>query len=128
LWEIPTGSLAREMIAGGLRAKLACVDKKQLQNSFAGRDFDVALLSDLPPEVDPCGERGEFHTCVYDGPMFTAPVNLEAGEIVDRMVCVRGFHRPPRASQWELMFFDWQIHGSELMSKIQFLLKTKCLC
>jgi len=84
LWEIPTGSLAREMIAGGLRAKLACVDKKQLQNSFAGRDFDVALLSDLPPEVDPCGERGEFHTCVYDGPMFTAPVNLEAGEIVDR--------------------------------------------
>jgi uncharacterized protein (TIGR00290 family) len=84
LWEIPTDSLAREMIAGGLRAKLVCVDKKQLPGSFAGRDFDAALLNDLPPEIDPCGERGEFHTCVNDGPMFAVPVNLEAGEIVDR--------------------------------------------
>jgi uncharacterized protein (TIGR00290 family) len=84
LWEISTGSLAREMIAGGLRAKLVCVDKKQLPGSFAGRDFDAALLNDLPPEIDPCGERGEFHTCVNDGPMFAVPVNLEAGEIVDR--------------------------------------------
>jgi uncharacterized protein (TIGR00290 family) len=84
LWEIPTGVLAREMMAGGLRAKLVCVDKKQLPDSFAGRDFDAALLRDLPPEVDPCGERGEFHTCVYDGPIFAAAINLEAGEIVDR--------------------------------------------
>jgi uncharacterized protein (TIGR00290 family) len=84
LWEIPTDFLAREMIAGGLRAKLVCVDKKQLPGSFAGRDFDAALLNDLPPEIDPCGERGEFHTCVNDGPMFAVPVNLEAGEIVDR--------------------------------------------
>jgi uncharacterized protein (TIGR00290 family) len=84
LWEISTGSLAREMIAGGLRAKLVCVDKKQLPGSFAGRDFDAVLLNDLPPEVDPCGERGEFHTCVYGGPMFTAAINLAAGEIVDR--------------------------------------------
>jgi uncharacterized protein (TIGR00290 family) len=84
LWEIPTGVLAREMMAGGLRAKLVCVDKKQLPDSFAGRDFDAALLRDLPPEVDPCGEHGEFHTCVYDGPIFSAAINLEAGEIVDR--------------------------------------------
>jgi uncharacterized protein (TIGR00290 family) len=84
LWEIPTGELAREMIAAGLRAKLACVDSKQLNDSFAGREFDESLLSDLPPNIDPCGERGEFHTCVYAGPMFTAPLQLEGGEIVNR--------------------------------------------
>jgi uncharacterized protein (TIGR00290 family) len=84
LWEIPTASLAHEMIAGGLRAKLSCVDTKQLAASFAGREYDTSLLDDLPRETDPCGERGEFHTCVYDGPMFTAPLRLEAGEVVDR--------------------------------------------
>jgi len=84
LWEIPTGQLAREMIAGGLRAKLACIDTKQLPSTFAGRDFDDSLLQDLPPETDPCGERGEFHTCVYAGPMFTAPLPIEPGEIVNR--------------------------------------------
>jgi uncharacterized protein (TIGR00290 family) len=84
LWEIPTAALAREMIAGGLRAKLACVDTKQLPGSFAGREFDESLLRDLPLETDPCGERGEFHTCVYAGPMFTAPLNLEHGEVVNR--------------------------------------------
>ena len=84
LWKIPTDKLAREMIAGGLRAKLACVDTKQLPDHFAGREFDEALLRDLPAETDPCGERGEFHTCVYAGPMFTASLTLEAGEIVNR--------------------------------------------
>ena len=84
LWEIPTAALARDMMAGGLRAKLVCVDTKQLPGSFAGREFDAALLDALPPETDPCGERGEFHTCAYAGPMFTAPVQLEAGEVVDR--------------------------------------------
>jgi uncharacterized protein (TIGR00290 family) len=84
LWEMPTDALARDMIASGLRAKLACVDTKQLEGAFAGREFDAAFLNDLPPQIDPCGERGEFHTCVYDGPMFTGPVTLEAGEIVDR--------------------------------------------
>ena len=84
LWEIPTDTLAREMIAGGLRARLASVDTKQLPAGFAGRDFDQVLLSDLPPGTDPCGERGEFHTCVYGGPMFTAPLHLATGEIVDR--------------------------------------------
>jgi diphthamide synthase (EF-2-diphthine--ammonia ligase) len=72
------------MIAGGLRARLSCVDTKQLPAAFAGREFDAALLRDLPPEADPCGERGEFHTCVYAGPMFAAPLPLQTGEIVDR--------------------------------------------
>jgi uncharacterized protein (TIGR00290 family) len=84
LWDVPTGQLAREMIAGGLRAKLACVDAKQLPANFAGREFDEALLRDLPASADPCGERGEFHTCVYDGPMFRDAIPLDAAEVVDR--------------------------------------------
>ncbi|MGD0893071.1 MAG: ATP-binding protein [Terracidiphilus sp.] len=84
LWEIPTDELAQTMIAGGLRAKLTCVDPKQLPASFAGCEFDAALLKALPSGVDPCGERGEFHTCVYDGPMFTAPLHLDTGEVVER--------------------------------------------
>ena len=84
LWEIPTDQLARDMIAGGLRARLACVDPNHLPASFAGRDFDDALLSDFPAAVDPCGEHGEFHTCVYAGPMFTVPLALQAGEVVQR--------------------------------------------
>lgn len=84
LWEIPTGQLARDMIADGLRAKLVCVDPRQLDPSFAGRDFDARFLDDLPESIDPCGERGEFHTCAYAGPMFTAPIPMNAGEIVTR--------------------------------------------
>ncbi|MGC1461110.1 MAG: ATP-binding protein [Terracidiphilus sp.] len=84
LWQIPTRELAREMIAGGLRARLSCVDTKQLPAEFAGREFDPAFLSDLPPETDPCGERGEFHTCVYAGPMFNAALPIATGEIVNR--------------------------------------------
>lgn len=84
LWEIPTAQLAREMIAAGLRAKIACVDTKQLDGSFAGRDFDLDLLRDLPAGIDPCGERGEFHTCTFAGPMFAEPVRLEPGETVNR--------------------------------------------
>lgn len=84
LWLIPTAEMAREMIGGGLRAKLTCVDTQQLPAEFAGRDFDEALLRDLPPQVDRCAERGEFHTCAYAGPMFRAPIPLEAGETVLR--------------------------------------------
>ena len=84
LWGIPTAELARTVIAGGLRARVACVDSKQLPASFAGREFDEAFLADLPAGTDPCAERGEFHTCVYAGPMFSAPLRLEAGEVVDR--------------------------------------------
>jgi uncharacterized protein (TIGR00290 family) len=81
LWELPTASLAREMIAGGLRARLCSVDSKALDASFAGREFDLALLEDLPATVDPCGENGEFHTFAYDGPMFRSPMHVERGEI-----------------------------------------------
>jgi uncharacterized protein (TIGR00290 family) len=83
LWEIPTAQLAREMIAGGLRARLSCVDTRQLDAAFSGREFDEALLSDLPAAVDPCGENGEFHTCVYAGPMFRSPISIESGEVRD---------------------------------------------
>lgn len=81
LWQIPTAQLARDMIGSGLRARLSCVDSRQLDAAFAGREFDVALLADLPASVDPCGENGEFHTCVYDGPMFGTPIALESGEV-----------------------------------------------
>jgi uncharacterized protein (TIGR00290 family) len=79
LWELPTALLARDMIAGGLRARLSCIDSRKLAEGFAGREFDAALLADLPESVDPCGENGEFHTCVYAGPMFAAPIPIEAG-------------------------------------------------
>lgn len=74
-----TASLAREMQAAGLQARVCCVDTRQLDAGFAGRRFDAALLADLPPGVDPCGEHGEFHTCVTDGPMFDRPLQLEEG-------------------------------------------------
>jgi uncharacterized protein (TIGR00290 family) len=83
LWEIPTDRLAREMIAGGLKARLTCIDPV-LPREFAGREFDLKLLEDLPESVDPCGENGEFHTFVYDGPMFRSPIAIESGEVVDR--------------------------------------------
>jgi uncharacterized protein (TIGR00290 family) len=84
LWQRPTAPLAREMIAGGLRARLTCVDPRALPDRFAGRDFDAALLAELPATVDPCGERGEFHTFAYDGPMFSRPVPIRSGEVVTR--------------------------------------------
>ena len=84
LWKIPTDQLARQMIAGGLRARISCVDTEKLPASFAGREFDEDLLRDFPPEIDPCAERGEFHTCVYAGPMFSAPLPIVTGEIVTR--------------------------------------------
>jgi uncharacterized protein (TIGR00290 family) len=84
LWGLPTAALARDMIGAGLRARITCVDPKQLARDFAGREFDAALLSDLPAAVDPCGERGEFHTFAYAGPMFSRPMAVETGEIVER--------------------------------------------
>jgi uncharacterized protein (TIGR00290 family) len=79
-----TPALARAMIDAGLRARLTCVDPRQLDRRFAGREFDGALLSELPPTVDPCGERGEFHTFAYDGPMFSRPIDVETGVTVER--------------------------------------------
>jgi uncharacterized protein (TIGR00290 family) len=84
LWEIPTRELAEEMIAGGLRAKLTCVDPKHLSKEFAGRDFDSSLLAELPSGVDPCGEQGEFHSFAYAGPMFDREIKVKRGEIVER--------------------------------------------
>ena len=85
LWRIAdTGELARTMIAGGLEARLTCVDPRVLAPDFAGRRFDSSLLADLPPGVDPCGERGEFHSFAYAGPMFAAPIDVTAGDRVER--------------------------------------------
>jgi uncharacterized protein (TIGR00290 family) len=84
VWQIPTGELAGEMIAAGLKAKVTCVDPNRLAADFAGREFDAAFLADLPPQVDPCGENGEFHTFVYDGPMFQRPIPVQAGDVVER--------------------------------------------
>jgi uncharacterized protein (TIGR00290 family) len=85
LWKTTdTRALAETMIAGGLRATLATVDPRVLDPSFAGRAFDRALLADLPDGIDACGERGEFHTCVWDGPMFAHPIPLVSGETVTR--------------------------------------------
>lgn len=86
LWGTPadTPALARTMLAAGLRAVLTCVDPKQLDPRFVGRDFDAALLGELPPAVDPCGERGEFHTFCHAGPMFREPVGVRLGETVQR--------------------------------------------
>lgn len=84
LFGTDTAALARVMIAGGLRAHLCCVDTQQLDAAFAGRPFDQALLDTLPAGVDPCGENGEFHTCVDDGPMFAQPLALERGDTVLR--------------------------------------------
>ena len=84
IWGIPTDQLASDMVEGGLRSVLTCVNPKQLDRSFAGRQFDRALLNDLPAGVDKCGERGEFHSFAYDGPMFNSPIAVTVGEIVDR--------------------------------------------
>jgi uncharacterized protein (TIGR00290 family) len=84
LWGIDTGVLAREMIADGLQAYVTCVDPRKLPASFAGRRFDLDLLADLPPSVDPCAENGEFHTFACAGPMFGASIAVATGEIVTR--------------------------------------------
>ena len=84
LWRHPTHALARTMIRSGLRAKLTCVDTKQLAAEFAGREFDEHLLADLPAGVDPCGEKGEFHSFVYAGPMFEHEIPVVLGERVVR--------------------------------------------
>ena len=81
LWELPTAILARDMIDAGLRARLSCIDSRALDAAFAGREFDRSLLAALPQSADPCGENGEFHTFVYDGPMFHRPIVIETGEV-----------------------------------------------
>jgi uncharacterized protein (TIGR00290 family) len=84
VWQIPTEQLSRDMIAAGVKAKVTCVDPSKIARSFAGRDYDLSLLKDLPTGADPCGENGEFHTFVYDTPVFSQPIDVQAGEVVER--------------------------------------------
>jgi uncharacterized protein (TIGR00290 family) len=84
LWKRDTQQLARDMIASGLKTVVVCIDPKKLGASFAGRRFDEDFLNDLPEGIDPCGENGEFHTCVVDGPMFSTPIKVDVGETVER--------------------------------------------
>lgn len=84
LWQLDTARLARDMVAGGLEAWLACIDPRKLGRDFAGRKFDARLLGELPADVDPCGENGEFHTFASAGPMFRSPIAVAPGEVVER--------------------------------------------
>ena len=84
VWGLDTRTLARRFIADGFRAILVCVDPKQIDARFAGRELDAALLAELPASADPCGENGEFHTFVYDGPIFREPVAVRRGGVVER--------------------------------------------
>jgi len=84
LWQIPTKDLSQKMIDSGLKAVITCLDPRKLDASFGGREYSAALISDLPENIDPCGEYGEFHTFAYNGPMFNHPVNLTVGETIER--------------------------------------------
>ena len=84
LWLKDTQQLARDFIAAGFRAILVCVDPRQIDPAFCGREFDESLLTELPASADPCGEKGEFHTFVYDGPIFRQPIPLNKGEVIQR--------------------------------------------
>ena len=84
VWQIPTGQMGRDMIAAGVKAKITCVDPSKLAKSFAGHDYDLSLLQALPPGIDPCGENGEFHTFVYESPVFSRPIGVRRGEVVER--------------------------------------------
>ncbi len=84
LWNMPTAQLAREMIAGGLKARVVTLDPRRVPRELAGKSFDEELLAALPPGVDPCAENGEFHTCVVGGPMFANDISIKAGRITQR--------------------------------------------
>jgi uncharacterized protein (TIGR00290 family) len=84
VWHLPTRALARDMLHAGVKAKVTCVDPAKLDRSFAGREFDDAFVNSLQPSIDPCGENGEFHTFVYDSPVFSNPIPVAAGDIVER--------------------------------------------
>jgi uncharacterized protein (TIGR00290 family) len=84
IWGVPTDKLAREMIGSGLRTVITCIDPKQTPKEFIGREFNERFLDSLPETIDPCGENGEFHSFVFDGPMFKEPVEIVLGDIVHR--------------------------------------------
>ena len=84
LWQIPTKKLGQEMITGGLKAKITCLDPRVMPERLAGSEFSNKLLEDLPVSVDHCGENGEFHTFAWDGPMFKYKISVVSGEVVNR--------------------------------------------
>jgi uncharacterized protein (TIGR00290 family) len=84
VWQIPTDQLSRDMIAAGVRAKITCVEPLKLSKQFAGQEYDTQSLEGLPAGIDPCGENGEFHTFVYDAPVFSRPIEVRTGEVVER--------------------------------------------
>lgn len=84
VWQIPTRQLSRDMIAAGVKAKITCVDPSRIAKSFVGREYDLSLLNALPAGADPCGENGEFHTFIYDAPVFSHPIEVRTGEVIER--------------------------------------------
>ncbi|MEI6789725.1 MAG: hypothetical protein WCK42_00905 [Myxococcaceae bacterium] len=84
IWGIPTHELANRMISSGLKARIVCLDPKQLPRKFAGKEFDASFLNEKPAHVDSCAENGEFHTFAFDGPMFNEPIRVEVGKTVMR--------------------------------------------
>jgi uncharacterized protein (TIGR00290 family) len=84
VWQIPTAQLGRDLITAGVKAKITCVDPSKLAKSFAGNEYDLRLLQEMPAAVDPCGENGEFHTFVYDAPVFSRPIEIRMGEVIER--------------------------------------------
>jgi len=84
VWQIPTNQLSLDVIAAGVKARITCVDILKLSESFAGKEYDQHLLQTLPPGIDPCGENGEFHTFAYDAPVFSRPIGVRTGEVVER--------------------------------------------
>jgi uncharacterized protein (TIGR00290 family) len=84
VWQIPTGELALELIGSGVKAKVTCIDLKRLDASYAGREYDSDFLSSLPAGIDPCGENGEFHTFVYDAPVFSSAIPVTVGVTLER--------------------------------------------
>jgi len=84
IWKIPTNQLVEEFLDDGFKGIVVCVDERHLDKSFVGREMDQSFFRDLPREVDPCGENGEFHSFVYDGPIFSDSIGVERGEIVYR--------------------------------------------
>lgn len=84
IWGISTDTLARQMISCGLRAVISCIDAEQLSEKYAGREYDQSFLKDIPDEIDPCGENGEFHSFAFDGPMFQYPIRIAIGETICR--------------------------------------------
>lgn len=84
IWQQPTDRLSREMVQSGLRAKITCIDPKKLSADFVGRTYDESFLDDLPDDIDPCGENGEFHSYAYSGPMFNESISIAVGEVIER--------------------------------------------